>query len=176
MTPDGYLTEEDEWRDAHTTLITLGRNEGMTPPYLPAKVWAKNDGENLYIRLQIAYVDRLTPDMEDQAYIVYLQPNGGGWDGSDAAWMYQLGSPRDLTGYDGASWIDDFDAIPLGTNDVMGKGYHDGYHYWFEAVKKLDSGDQQDWSLAPGDTVGAGTPGDELLYLGLYDDSESYRI
>jgi len=28
--------------------------------------------------------------------------------------------------------------------------------YWFEIARPLDSGDQWDWSIEPGDTVGAG--------------------
>jgi len=45
-------------------------------------------------------------------------------------------------------------------------------------TRSLDSGDQWDWSMAPGDVVGAGNmeQTSDLLYIGLHDDSEGNDI
>jgi len=62
---DGRETTEDEWSDASTYIITLGLNGGMSPPYLRTKIWVKNDQENLYILMKIAYIDKIQGDKED---------------------------------------------------------------------------------------------------------------
>ncbi len=177
---DGKETTGGEWSDANSYIITLGLNEGMSPPYLRTKIWAKNDQEKLYILMKITYLDKITGDKEDQAFLYYLWPTiaGTDWDRSDAAWLYQLGSPIDLTNYDGNAWQQDTDATPPGDNNVQGKGYYDTTFYWFEMVRPLDSGDQWDWSVEPGDTVGAGNmeQTSDLLYIGLHDDSEGHSI
>ena len=177
---DGKETTEDEWSDASTYIITLGLNGGMSPPYLRTKIWVKNNQENLYILMKIAYIDKIPGDKEDQAFLYYLWATIAekDWDQSDAAWLYQLEPPRDLTNYDGNTWQQDIYATPPGDNNVQGRGYHDTTFYWFEAVRPLDSGDPWDWSVAPGDTVGAGNmeQTSDLLIIGLYDDSEGHSI
>ena len=177
---DGKETTDYEWSDASTYIITLGLNGGMSPPYLRTKIWVKNDQENLYILMKIAYLGKITGDKEDQAFLIYLWPTiaGTDWDKSDAAWLYQLGSPIDLTNYDGNTWQQDIFATPPGENNAQGRGYHDTTFYWFEVVKPLDSGDQWDWSIEPGDTVGAGNmeQTSDLLYIGLHDDSKGHNI
>ena len=177
---DGKETTTKEWSDANTYIITLGLNEGMSPPYLRAKIWVKNDQENLYILIKIAYLDKIPGDNEDQAFLYYLWSTlaGTDWDRSDAAWLHQLGSPTDLTNYDGDTWQQDTSATPPGENNVQGTGYHDTTFYWFEMARPLDSGDQWDWSIAPGETIGEGNmeqTGD-LLYVGIHDDSEGHDI
>jgi len=177
---DGKITTDYEWSDASTYIITLGLNDGMSPPYLRTKIWVKNDQENLYILMKTAYLDKIPADKEDQAFLYYLWSTVAekDWDQSDAAWLYQLGSPRDLTNYDGNAWQQDIDATPPGDNNVQGRGYHDTTFYWFEVVRPLDSGDPWDWSVAPDDTVGAGNmeQTSDLLYIGLHDDSEGHSI
>jgi len=177
---DGKMTTIDEWSDASTYIITLGLNEGLSPPYLRTKIWVKNDQARLYILTKIAYLDKIPGDKEDQAFLYYLWPTiaGTDWDRSDAAWLYQLGSPTDLTNYDGDSWQQDIFATPPGEMNVQGRGYHDATFYWFEMTRPLDSGDQWDWSVAPGDIVGAGNmeQTSDLLYIGLHDDSEGHDI
>jgi hypothetical protein len=45
-------------------------------------------------------------------------------------------------------------------------------------ARPLDSGDQWDWSIAPGETIGEGNmeqTGD-LLYVGIHDDSEGHDV
>jgi hypothetical protein len=177
---DGKETTIDEWSDASTYIITLGLNGGMSPPYLRTKIWVKNDQEKIYILMKIAYIDKIPGDKEDQAFLIYLWSNIAekDWDQSDAAWLYQLGSPLDLTDYDGNTWQQDIYATPPGENNVQGRGYHDTTFYWFEMARQLDSGDTWDWSVALGDTVGAGNleQTSDLLYIGLHDDSEGHGI
>jgi hypothetical protein len=117
---DGKETTKDEWSDASTYIITLGPNGGMSTPYLRTKIWVKNNQENLYIIMKIAYLDKITRDEEDQAFLYYLWSNIAekDWDQSDAAWLYQLGSPRDLTNYDGYTRQQDIYATPLGEKNV----------------------------------------------------------
>jgi hypothetical protein len=180
ITVDGKETTIEEWSDASTYIITLGIDGGVNPPYLRTKIWVKNDQENLYILMKIAYLDKIQGDEEDQAFLYYFWPTiaGTDWDQSDAAWLYQLGSPTDLTNYDGNTWQQDIYATPPGENNVQGIGNHDTMFYWFEAVKPLDSGDIWDWSLEPGDTIGAGNmeQTSDLLYIGLRDDSKGQNI
>ena len=180
VTVDGGETTTQEWSDANTYIITLGLNQGTSPPYLRTKIWVKNDQENLYLLMKIAYLDKIPGDTEDQAYLYYLWPTiaGTDWDRSDAAWLYQLGPPKDLTNYNGDTWQQDTSATPPGENNVQGIGCHDATFYWFELARPLHSGDQWDWSVAPGDTVGRGNmeqTGD-LLYIGLHDDSEAHPL
>ncbi len=180
VTVDGKETTINEWSDASTYIITLGLNGGTTPPYLRTKVWVKNDQERLYILMKVAYLDKIPGDKEDQAFLYYLWSTlaGTDWDRSDAAWLYQLGSPTDLTNYDGDTWQQDIYATPPGENNVQGRGTHDTTFYWFEMTRHLDSGDAWDWSVAPGDTVGAGNmeQTSDLLYIGFYDDSEGHSL
>ncbi len=180
VTVDGKETATDEWSDANTYIITLGLNEGTSPPYLRTKVWVKNDQENIYILMKIAYLDKIPGDQEDQAFLYYLFSTiaGTDYDRSDAAWLYQLGSPTDLTGYNGSSWQQDVFATPPGENNVQGNGYNDATFYWFEMTRPLDSGDQWDWGVAPGETIGQGNmeQTSDLLYIGLHDDSEGHNI
>jgi hypothetical protein len=180
VTVDGILTTTQEWSDANTYIITLGLNEGTSPPYLRAKIWVKNDQEKLYILMKIAYLDKIPGDAEDQAFLYYLWSTlaGTDWDRSDAAWLYQLGPPTDLTNYDGNTWQQDTLAAPPGENNIQGGGYHDATFYWFEMARPLDSGDQWDWTVSPGETIGQGNmeqTGD-LLYKGIHDDSEAHHI
>jgi hypothetical protein len=180
ITVDGRETTTKEWSDANTYIITLGLNEGMSPPYLRTKIWVKNDQENLYILMKIAYIDKIPGDEEDQVFLYYLWPTiaGTDWDRSDAAWLYQLGPPTDLTNHDGDTWQQDTLATPPGENNVQGIGYHDATFYWFEMTRPLDSGDHWDWSIAPGQTIGQGNmeQTSDLLYIGLHDDSEAHGI
>jgi len=180
VTVDGILTTTQEWSDANTYIITLGLNEGTSPPYIRAKIWIKNDQEKLYILMKIAYLDKIPGDAEDQAFLYYLWSTlaGTDWDRSDAAWLHQLGPPADLTNYDGNTWQQDTLATPPGENNVQGRGYHDDTFYWFEFARPLDSGDQWDWTVTPGETIGQGNmeqTGD-LLYIGIHDDSEAHHI
>jgi hypothetical protein len=177
VTPDGEITNTAEWSDAQKTEITLGLNGGKSPPHLRTWLWVKNDETKLYLMLKIEYFKSLQYDAEDQTFIYYLWADEGteNWDESDAGWVYQLGSPTDLHGYNGVTWT--MDTIAGGQNNVKGGGYYDSFFYWFEIVKTLNSGDGYDWKLNPGDTFGAGNPTQtkDLLYVGLYDDSQSKR-
>lgn len=179
VAPDGEITNQLEWSDAQKTEIILGLNGGKSPPYLRTWIWVKNDHTTLYILLKIEHFKSLQYDAEDQSFIYYLWADEAteNWDKSDAGWAYQLGSPRDLHGYNGLTWTQDTLA-PGGQNNVKGGGYYDSLFYWFEIVKTLDSGDGYDWKLGPGDTVGAGNPAQtkDLLYVGLYDDSQGKRL
>jgi len=179
VTPDGEITNNKEWCDTEKHEITLGLNGGKSPPFLRAWMWAKNDQNNIYILLKIEHFKTLQYDTEDQATIYYLWADdpAQSWDSSDAAWIYQIGSPSDLYNYNGATWTHDTLAVE-GKNNVKGGGYYDSLFYWFEAVKALNSTDGCDWALAPGDTVGAGNPSQtsDLLYVGLYDDSQGKRF
>ena len=178
VTPDGEITNNVEWCDTEKHEITLGLNGGKSPPFLRAWMWVKNDQNNIYILLKIEYFKTLQYDTEDHAIIYYLWSNDPtqSWDRSDAAWIYQIGSPSDLHNYDGTTWTHDTLAAE-GENNVKGGGYYDSLFYWFEAVKALNSTDGCDWTLAPGDTVGAGNPTQtsDLLYVGFYDDSQGKR-
>jgi hypothetical protein len=179
VTPDGEITNNMEWCDTEKYEITLGLNGGKSPPFLRAWMWAKNDQNNIYILLKIEYFKKLQYDTEDRVTIYYLWADdpAQSWDRSDAAWIYQIGSPSDLYNYNGATWTYDTLAAE-GKNNVKGGGYYDSLFYWFEAVKALNSTDGCDWALAPGDTVGAGNPTQtsDLLYVGLYDDSQGKRF
>jgi hypothetical protein len=179
VTPDGEITHNMEWCDTEKHEIILGLNGGKSPPFLRAWIWVKNDQSVIYILLKIEYFKTLQYDTEDQAIIYYLWADDAAqsWDRSDAAWIYQIGSPSDLYNYDGTAWTHDTLAAE-GKNNVKGGGYYDSLFYWFEAVKTLNSTDGCDWTLAPGDTVGSGNPSQtsDLLYVGLYDDSQGKRF
>jgi hypothetical protein len=179
VTPDGEITNNIEWCDTEKHEITLGLNGGKSPPFLRAWMWAKNDQNNIYILLKIEYFKTLQYDTEDQATIYYLWADdpAQSWDRSDAAWIYQIGSPSDLYDYNGATWTHDTLAAE-GKNNVKGGGYYDSLFYWFEAMKALNSTDGCDWALTPGDTVGTGNPTQtsDLLYIGFYDDSQGKRF
>ena len=138
-----------------------------SPPFVNAKVWAKNDDMWLYLlyRIEWSIADY---DIDDEATIAYfwgqyVPP----WEHSDYSCACFAGSswggPWDAYGWDDTQWYTDTD--DGGENNVEGAATHDGIYYWFEFRKELSSGDGHDWSFGPGEI--------HFLLAGLWDDSIS---
>lgn len=177
---DGERTNSKEWDESNRLDLYIGTNFGKSPPYLPTRIWSKNDETYLYMLIRIRYPQQLF-DLEDYGYINYLWPDKeqGKWPQSDSARISQMNPPMDLFNYTGTTWQKDGLSTPPGENNVIGMGHFNGYYYWFEMRKKLNSNDGRDWTLEQGDTIGwkdyPPERGDQLI-IGLYDHSKGLHI
>lgn len=173
---DGDITFSNEWSDANKIELTIGTNYGRSPPFHEVTLWAKNDNTDLYLLYCIKF-DLTSYDLDDTAYIYYLIPDPvSGYIFSDKSTVHQLGPTwdyHDLT----TTWTNDLTSG--GENNVDGMGHFDGFFYWFELKKPLNSGDGLDWILLHDETYGfADSPisKDEHLCIGIHDDSEGYDL
>jgi predicted amidohydrolase YtcJ len=168
VTLDGQMTSAAEWAEASPLDVALLK-WSAGPESVNSRWWVKNDAHWLYLLCRIEWPAE-DVDGDDGGQIDYFWPEGSccPWDHSDLGYAGYDGDTLDLYGWDEASWYRDTDAG--GTNDVEGAGSHDGTHYWFEFRKRLDSGDEFDWSFRPGQTVGTGYGGN--LLVSLWDNSD----
>jgi hypothetical protein len=128
----------------------------------------------------------------DERYVYYLarvkrvpQPRGvavdyfwpeytGSWAHSDGLFVNSGGDYIDMANWDEEQWHEDIELSPAGTVDVKAAVRKDGEYYWFEIRRELDSGDQWDWAVEPGDTVGF-NPDDSFLFALIFEGSYAGR-
>jgi hypothetical protein len=163
VTLDGEITSADEWSDTDSVDMNWGLGIPPGPPYVDARVWAKNDDTWLYLLYRVEWPNTDT-DVLDGGQISRFWGNfNTNWEYNDLGSVRFSGGAWDAYDWDGTQWYADTGAG--GENNVEGTGTHDGTYYCFEMRKGLCSGDGIDWCLVSGETY--------RLLAGLYDWSIS---
>ena len=135
-----------EWHDASKVEIRLGR--------FSAELWQKNDGDNLFIAMEIKTNRRYR---EFEGYVFF--DNGDGRDyqrGDDIISVKEEdGKLMNADYYYKKKYDFRLDSRVGGVNNAWGAGKYDQERgvYAFEFVRQLNSGDEKDVSLNQGDTV-----------------------
>jgi hypothetical protein len=161
VTLDGQISSANEWSDTDFADMDWGLWHPPTPPYINARVWAKNDDTWLYLLYRVEWPSTDTDAFDAGQIARYWGNYGPPWDYSDLGLFAFGGGFWDAYGWDEYQFYSDTDAG--GENNVEGAATHDGTYYWFEFRKELNSGDGYDWTLGPGDTY--------RLLAGLWDNS-----
>ncbi|MDH3610922.1 MAG: hypothetical protein OEM79_04090 [Nitrosopumilus sp.] len=141
----GYGTAEidgnrsvGEWDDAYVISVFGGKSDG-------SRLLVMNDENNLYVGL-IVIDNLLTPD--DQLGIMFDNSHNGVIDNNDDSGGFSgLGIVNDGH-FNGTNWIVD------SSIQGVGEAQNDGIRNFLEYSKPLNSGDENDFNLSIGDTVG----------------------
>jgi len=169
VTIDGQISSPDEWSETDCVDMKWGLGIPPGPPYVDARVWAKNDETWLYLLYRVEWPSAEV-DVNDGAQVSYfwgeyVPP----WDYADLGYVSYGGGSWDAYGWDDTSWYSDTDAG--GEINVEGAATHDGTYYWFELRKELSSGDGYDWSFEPGEAYGFNPEVGGNILVGLWDSS-----
>lgn len=167
---DGKMTTKEEWINTVSVDLTLVEKH-VGPTKISSTCWFKNDGQWLYmlVRLPVEKLER-----PQGVWIAYLWPyRCCPYEHSDFSWVDSGGNTWDAYGLDiqTGRWLGDLEARPAGENNVEGKASCDGTYYWFEFRKELESGDDYDWSLSPGETIADSRTGELALGVTLGDET-----
>lgn len=148
---DGEITSPEEWSDATCMDLRMHYITNVTnPEFQLVRWWVKNDDQN------VCFLVRVPGELAARGVFVdYFWPEyTGSWAHSDGVFMDREGQVFDHGNWDELQWREDADMDPPGTIDVQGAHTSDGEFNWFEISRLLDSGDANDWTLKPGQTVG----------------------
>jgi len=161
---DGRISSPAEWSNAFC--VDLRMHEGIDAGSTNVKMmrwWIQNDGQYIY------YLARMpqTPPATGVAVDYFWPEYSGTWPHSDGLHASTSGQSSDWANWDESQWYDDTELSPPGSDNVDAAVVTSGGYVWFEIRKELDSGDQWDWSVAPGDTVGGN--GDSFLFAYLFE-------
>jgi len=141
---DGIIGSE--WHDASKVEIRLGR--------FATELWQKNDGENLYIAMEIKTNRRYS---EFEGYVFFDDGDGRDYRTGDdiISVMEQDGKLVNADYYFKKKYDFRLDTRVGGVNNAWAAGKYDPDKkvYVFEFVRELTSGDGKDVSLNQNDTV-----------------------
>lgn len=163
---DGKISSNSEWSQA--VCMDLRIHEGVdpdSPNVRRAHWWVQNDGQFAY------YLARVPKNLSPVGVAVhYFWPEyTGTWAHSDGVYVNIQGEYLDLANWDEEYFYEDVELTPPGTIDVEAAASQDMDFYWFEIKKDLNSGDQYDWAVAPGQTVGH-NPLDSFLFALIFEE------
>lgn len=164
---DGEISSAGEWSGAEC--VDLRMHEGVdneSSNLRRTRWWVQNDGVYAY------YLARVPKSYAaDGVAVDYFWPEyNGGWEHSDAVYVDAGGEYSDLANWDEVQFYEDIELTPTGTVDAKAAVSQDSEFLWFEIRKELDSGDQYDWAVAPGQTVG-NNPEDSFLFALIYEET-----
>lgn len=166
---DGRISSADEWSDATCVDFRMHYSINATnPDFQRVRWWVKNDRQDLY------FLVRIPAELAARgAFVDYFWPEyTGSWAHSDGVYVNVDGEVFDHGQWDEMQWHEDEDLEPPGAINVEAANSREDDFYWFEIKRPLQSGDGNDWSLAPGQTVG-GNPYDSFL-IGIVMEEGDY--
>lgn len=152
-TIDGVISS-DEWGEASLTTIfqfPTGTDYFVDDNHT-VNVYIMNDKKNLYIGITLDNEDYNTSDSYDEMSIYFDSDHDGIHDGSEDS-----KSISDLDEYEDFNSNADGSGTSDGSRDGRGKATHSNHEigtYSYEFEIPLDSGDKNDISVSPGDSLG----------------------
>lgn len=163
---DGKISSNSEWSQA--VCMDLRLHEGVdpdSPNVHRARWWVQNDGQFAY------YLARVPKNLPIAGVAVdYFWPEyTGTWAHSDGVFVNIQGEYQDMANWDENRFYQDIELTPPGTIDAEAAASQDTDFYWLEIKKDLNSGDQYDWAVAPGQTVGH-NPEDSFLFALIFQE------
>jgi outer membrane protein assembly factor BamD (BamD/ComL family) len=173
---DGKISYHHEWTDAQCyqlNLVEWGTEGGCSgESSIPTLLYVKNDKKQLYILVTISKAV-ITPRLVVMPYF-YPYPYTGLWEHSDQMGI-EGGKPLDQYGWDEKKFYDD--VSDGGSMDTRADTTTTDLNYSYEIAKLLDSGDDHDWSLEPGEQFGTDINGNLLLgTYGLMSDQKTSSL
>jgi hypothetical protein len=160
VTIDGRVTDINEWAGSRPINLSLTTGDDVSSSY-NATAWAKNNDKLLYFLIMIES-NSLMYSVQNGVGVIYRWQDESGKRFYDESTTFLDGGTTDWCEIDTGLWEHDTHPMAGGRMDVYASGSLDGENYWFEICKPLDSGDGCDWTLRPGETIGASQ---DYLYL-----------